>query len=158
LTVCGKPHSARTSKHNLMACLILFIASAFVRPWLTHPGMDGHWLIQTPSSSRSTVTENRIIAPLVANTLPPLCNSIGTPAANHPSGHNDQIILAFIGSLSNQKPTAKPWAFDFLPKTSDDSAAVKPPPPPPASIRHLFPSVPSPAHRSSAPARSRLPH
>lgn len=33
-------------------------ASSRVVPWLTHPGIDGHSTIHTPSSSRSIVTLN----------------------------------------------------------------------------------------------------
>src|SRR5208337_4665908 len=57
-TVKGIPRSARTSRQRRMASRMFLIASAFVLPWLMHPGMDGHSVIQTPSSSRSTVTGN----------------------------------------------------------------------------------------------------
>src|SRR5262245_31453788 len=53
--VSGKPCSARTSRQTFIAFLMFFIASCFVRPWLTQPGIEGHSTTQTPSSSRSIV-------------------------------------------------------------------------------------------------------
>lgn len=67
--VKGNPISARTSRHRPIASLAFSRACSFVLPWLTHPGMDGHSTIQTPSSSRSMVTRN-FISTLVGR---PLC-------------------------------------------------------------------------------------
>jgi hypothetical protein len=53
LIVSGIPFSVRTSRQRAMASLMFFNASFLVSPWLTQPGIDGHSMIQTPSSSRS---------------------------------------------------------------------------------------------------------
>jgi hypothetical protein len=48
-----------------MASLMFFKASALVLPWLTQPGIEGHSVTQTPSSSRSNVTESFIHSKVV---------------------------------------------------------------------------------------------
>src|SRR5436309_9751456 len=95
--VKGRPFSARTSRHRAIASLILSTASVLVLPWLTHPGMEGHSAIQTPSSSRSSVTLNlmvnlrtQMLAKLVRNANTHL--RLGLPL--HLSGADPQLAMS----------------------------------------------------------------
>lgn len=51
VTINGRPFSARTSRHSLIASLMLTSASSALLPWLIHPGTDGHSATYMPSSS-----------------------------------------------------------------------------------------------------------
>lgn len=80
--VRGMPFSDLTSRHNLIASLMLSRACSLVFPWLTHPGIDGHSTTNTSSSSRSIVTLKTISVPLLFPCSP--MNSTGSNASRNP--------------------------------------------------------------------------
>ena len=79
---------------------MFFKASSRVFPWLTQPGIDGHSTTQTPSSSRSMVTENFIA--FTDKELP--------YAPKGGTGFGVRILLRYLAELAATPPDVPPRA------------------------------------------------